>query len=321
MLPAMLSLNKYLAENGRHSLLRTYDQTPHSWYNNMSGKNFWEVLNSTPERIKQFSDGMSLFSAMQPVVAMFPFEESLLPGSSPDRVLAVDVGGGRGMAMLEIRKNCPRLQGELVLQDRPYVLDDIKPEDLPGVTKMPHDFFDEQPVKNAQIYYIRRVLHDWQDEDVVKILKAIVPAMGPDSRIIISDTTLPEPSTPTNAHAVWMDLMMMSIGGKERTKNDWQRLADMSGLRLVEIWQEPEKTGNLCVVEYVLPNIPVAAVTNGLSFGVNDKEMNTPTAEATTEDVVPIPAGDLDGTAGQREVDWDERTVVGDRGQSVEPGS
>ena len=317
MLPPMLATNRYLAQHGRHSILHTYTETPHSWYNNMSGKNFWEVLTSTPERINQFIGGLSMWAALHPVVAMFPFEEQLIVGNSPDRPLAVDIGGGRGIAMLELRKGCPNLKGELILQDQDYVLDEIKSEDLPGVTKMSHDFFKEQPVKNAQIYYIRRVMHDWQDEDCARILKAVMPAMAKDSRILISDMALPEPSTTNDAHAMWLDLMMLEIGGKERRGGDWQYLADLSGLKLVKIWQEPEKTGPLCVVEYVLPDVEDEAMANGTA----DKEMSTPKAEPVAADLAPTTEMGLDGTTEQREVDWDERTVVGDRGQSVQPAA
>lgn len=126
--------------------------------------------------------------------------------------------------MLELRKNCPHLKGDLILQDRPYVLDEVAEGDIPGVTKMAHDFFTPQPVKNAQMYYIRRVMHDWQDADAVRILENVVPAMAPDSRVIVSDMALPEPVTERDAGAIWLDIMMLVIGGKERTVRDWEVL-------------------------------------------------------------------------------------------------
>lgn len=323
MAPAMYRLNHYLGRFGSHSLLDTYTETPHSWFYDMVGKNFWEVLNSSHGRIENFIRGLALFDALHPVVAMFPFEEILQKGNSPDRPLMVDVGGGRGLALLEMRKACPSLQGELVLQDRPVVVDDIKPEDLPGVTKMAHNFFEQQPVKNAQIYYIRRVMHDWQDKDAARIMKAIVPAMAKDSRIIISDMAIPEPVTPRDTGAIWLDLMMLTIGGKERTARDWTNLAGLSGLKLMRVWQEPEKFGPLCVVEYMLPDINETQMitdeitpdmTNGTS--VSQDEMATPklsAADAATCSTTSLEAMD------PKDVDWEERTVVGDREQSLEP--
>ncbi len=171
---------------------------------------------SGPGRVERFSRGLSLFEAFHAVIGVYPFEEQLQAGNSPDRPFIVDIGGGRGQAMLEMRKRLPSLQGRMILQDRKEVLDSIPDDELPGVEKMEHDFFTEQPVKHAQIYYIRRVFHDWQDEEAEKILQAIVPAMAPDSRILLSDMALPERVGPEDTSAVWLDLMMMMIGGKER---------------------------------------------------------------------------------------------------------
>jgi len=247
----MMLFHRYLREFGNKNV-HAYTETPHSWYNQMLGKNFWQVLESSPERVATFNKCLQLFASIHTVVALFPFETALKEGNKPDRPLLVDIGGGNGQAVMEIRKGCPTLQGDLVLQDRPDVIDSIKAEDLPGITKMAHDFFTEQPVKNAQVYYIRRVMHDWQDEDAAKIMKAIMPAMAPDSRILISDMKIPEPASLRDAAAVWLDVMVMAIGGKERTRRDWDTLAELTGLKLVKIWQEPETYGTLCIVEYML---------------------------------------------------------------------
>lgn len=316
-MPAMYRLNHYLEHFGNHSLLDTYIETPHSWFYGMIGKNFWEVMNSSHDRIENFIRGLALFDSLHPVVAMFPFEKILRNGSNPKRPLMVDIGGGRGLALLEMRKGCPSLSGDLILQDRPCVLEDISYDDLPGVTKMAHDFFQEQPVHNAQVYYIRRVMHDWQDNDAARILKAIIPAMGPDSRILISDMAIPEPVTSRDAGAIWLDLMMMSIGGKERTIRDWQYLAVLSGLKLVKVWQEPEKFGPLCVVEYMLPDADhTPSLGRAMVDGAADEN------EITTPKLGPNDGGsfieyDLDSPES-RDVDWEERTVVADREQSME---
>ena len=254
MMPSINRLNRYIEQYGAKDVTG-YTTTPHSWYDGRVGKNFWEVLSSDESgaRLQRFSRGLSLFAAMHPVVGMFPFSELLAHGNSADRPLCVDIGGGRGAAMLELKNACPELTGEVILQDRAAVLDDIPEKELPGITKMAHDFFTEQPVKNSQVYYIRRVMHDWQDADAAKILQRIVPAMAEDTRVLISDMCMPDPVGLQDAGAIWMDLMMLTIGGKERTHKDWEILAEMSGLKLVKIWQELEKYGPLCVVEYTLP--------------------------------------------------------------------
>jgi O-methyltransferase domain len=252
MLPAISRFHAYTRNFGKKDILN-YTDTPHSWANNKLGMTFWEVLNSDPHRVQEFARGLSLFDAIHPVVGIYPFEEQHAAGNSPHRTLAVDIGGGRGLAMLELRTHCPGLKGNLILEDRQEVLNAISVEELPGVEKIQHDFFSPQPVKGAQIYYIRRVFHDWLDEEARKILTSIVPAMAPDSRILISDMALPEPITFQDAHAVWLDLMMLTIGGKERTKKDWESLVESAGLKLVKFWQKPEYAP-LVVVECALPD-------------------------------------------------------------------
>lgn len=50
---------------------------------------------------------------------------------------------------------------------------------------VPHDFFEDNPVKNADVYWLRYIIHDWSDDYCVRILKAIKSAMGPRSRLLI----------------------------------------------------------------------------------------------------------------------------------------
>jgi hypothetical protein len=82
-----------------------------------------------------------------------------------------------------------------VLQDRAPALEQAQTEVWPRenaqaledkrIQFVPHNFFDENPVKNADVYWLRYILHDWSDDYCVQILSAIKPAMGPRSRILI----------------------------------------------------------------------------------------------------------------------------------------
>lgn len=55
-----------------------------------------------------------------------------------------------------------------------------------------HNFFEEQPVC-AEFYILRHVLHDWQDEDCITILKALLPALEPGAKVFVSEAILPDP--------------------------------------------------------------------------------------------------------------------------------
>jgi predicted O-methyltransferase YrrM len=58
-----------------------------------------------------------------------------------------------------------------------------------------HDFFTTQPVKGADVYFFRLIFHDWEDEDCLKILHNLTPALKRGARVLICDFVLPEPNT------------------------------------------------------------------------------------------------------------------------------
>lgn len=99
-----------------------------------------------------FNKAMMQQEASLPTLGMFPFtslKEEV--EAEPDRALVVDIGGGRGQSLLLIQKEIAGTFGKgskMVLQDRPQVLDTIPQELLPGIEKMPYDFYTEQPVKS-----------------------------------------------------------------------------------------------------------------------------------------------------------------------------
>lgn len=107
----------------------------------------------------------------------------------------VDVGGSQGAYSIPIVQKFPELS--CVVQDLPNVVSGAGksvPSELTEKVKfMDHDFFQEQPVKNADAYLLRHVLHDWSDKYAILILRALVPALKKGARVIINELILPEP--------------------------------------------------------------------------------------------------------------------------------
>lgn len=59
---------------------------------------------------------------------------------------------------------------------------------------MTHDFLlEDQPVKGADVYFFRWILHNWSDKYCVKILRGLIPALKPGAKIILNDNVLPQP--------------------------------------------------------------------------------------------------------------------------------
>lgn len=95
---------------------------------------------------------------------------------------------------------------------------------------------------------MRRLLHDFYNPVCVEILKNVVPAMGPDSRMIICDMLVPEKVEVWGPHELyWLDWSLMCLGGKEKTLAEFKDILDQAGLELVQIY--PSGMGATAMVE------------------------------------------------------------------------
>jgi demethylsterigmatocystin 6-O-methyltransferase len=192
----------------------------------------FEWMASQPGHAKALGFAMQLQRGSS-WIDTFPIEEALgeFP-TSPDMVLFVDVGGGFGQQAGAFKEKFSALAGRVVVQDIPVTLSSAKPID--GIEFVAHDFFLPQPVKGAKIYYLRRILHDWTDDDCVKILKNIVPAMDPYSRLIVDEVVMPDIGV--SWQTAYMDLTMMScLGGMERTRAEYAELLNKAGLVIDQV--------------------------------------------------------------------------------------
>lgn len=184
----------------------------------------------------------------------------------------------------ELATRYPKLQ--FVVQDRPVILEKAKEfwtSSLPDavvnnrVRFHPHNFFEEQSVKGADIYILRHIMyvtlrrshpstiylraycsstnrHDWADDECVTILRSLREAMGPESLILVADNVMqttagsphlkPAPAPlPANygfAHtfANMHDLLMFSMfNGGERTVGGFESLAVRAGLKVTRVWE------------------------------------------------------------------------------------
>ncbi|KAJ5960189.1 O-methyltransferase family 2 [Penicillium vulpinum] len=160
-----------------------------------------------------------------------PFKPSSTAPKPSEKPFFVDVGGGHGHQCIELGKKHPNLLGHLVLQDLPEAVEHLPP--INGVRAEAYDFFQPQPIIGAKFYYLRRIIHDWPDDRAAKILGNVRAAMSPDSRVLIDDAVLPD--TGANWQSAVADLAMMTFGGKERTKHQWESLAESAGLRVEQI--------------------------------------------------------------------------------------
>ena len=91
------------------------------------------------------------------------------------------------------------------------------------------DFFSSVPA-GADAYILRHILHDWDDPEAIVILRTCPEAMDPAGKILVVDMVIPPADKPSCGK--WLDLMMLLIAGRERTKEEYSRLFSAAGLRM-----------------------------------------------------------------------------------------
>ena len=202
---------------------------------------FFAWLDQNPPYLEKFNSYMAAYRAGKPSwvdPGFYPVSDQLVSGFEPDvsgDVLLVDVGGGLGHDLRELKEKHPSLPGKLILQDREEVISTITTAGAPFEAQT-HDFFTPQPVQHARAYYLHSVLHDWGDEDCVRILSNLKPAMKRGySKLLINEIIVP------GEGATWpitsMDQLVFVLGAmRERTEKDWERILGEAGFKVTKVW-------------------------------------------------------------------------------------
>jgi hypothetical protein len=102
------------------------------------------------------------------------------------------------------------------------------------------DFFERVP-PGGDVCTLRQIIHDWDDERAIAILRNCAQALAPGGRVAVIEQVLP--SGPGAGRAASLDMtMMIMTGGHERTADEFARLFNAAGLRLTRIF--PTQAGS-----------------------------------------------------------------------------
>ncbi|EUC41662.1 hypothetical protein COCMIDRAFT_8664 [Bipolaris oryzae ATCC 44560] len=212
---------------------------------------FYQALASDPERARRFGEGMSFFTTGEGFSL-----RHLTDGYSWNSIASgtvVDMGGSHGDAAFALTRRYPNLH--LVVQDLPEVIANSKEQEGLNVKFMAHNFFEQQPVKDADVYYYRWTLHNWSDKYCLKALRALTPALKKGARLLIVDTVMPPPGTlPNNLERKLrgIDLTMLEIGNaKERSLDEWKAILQAADARFKFRNMHHPQGSNLAIVEAV----------------------------------------------------------------------
>ena len=156
-----------------------------------TSRGLYDELRHYPEREQRWTSAMSAIALEND----FDFILESFDWHSYPNASIVDVGGGCGTISQGLALRLPGRK--FIVQDSDETLRHsvIVPDVEDRVSFMAHDFFHEQPVRGAEIYYFRNIFHNWPDEDCIRILRNLIPALKPGAHIIIDDFGLQEPLT------------------------------------------------------------------------------------------------------------------------------
>lgn len=192
-------------------------RTGRAAYQALFGRTFWEDLAADPQRGAAFD---RLLASKPP-----GFVTEVATGYTWPGTRVVDVGGGSGGHLIAVLATRPDLRGALV--ERPATAEaarvNLARAGLADRTEViPGDFFAGLPA--GDVYLLVNILHDWNDEDALRILRRCADAGGPGARMLIVERL----DAPEDYDASAMDLLMLVMfGGRQRTLDDFRGMAEM----------------------------------------------------------------------------------------------
>lgn len=229
------SMRAWAIFSGEPFYLQAWEQIVHTI---QTGQPAWEHVHKMPifEYIGQHPEAAQIFDQAM---------TSLSAGEAPAIVEAydfvgirklADIGGGQGLMLRTILRSHPKMAG--VLFDRPDALQGtqellVQEELAHRCEVVPGDFFQSVP-QGADAYLLKYVIHDWDDERSVAILRNCRRAMTNDARLLLVETVVPRPG---EAHfAKLQDLEMLVVAGsQERTVDEYSHLLERAGFTLIRV--------------------------------------------------------------------------------------
>ena len=240
---ALNEVSRELLENPGLSLDGIGGRMAHAWgtllsavrtgrpaYHEAFGRGFWEDLDAHPDIAASFD------ALMGPPGHGVPDPHVLVDPADWGSVrTVVDVGGGTGALLAEILRTWPQVRGTLV--DLPRTV--ARSGELfqaagvaDRVTTVGQSFFDPLP-GGGDLYLLKGVLHDWPDRDATAILRRCAEAARPSGRVVAFMGAGPgEEASPEL-------LMMVLVGGRGRTLDEFRTMAREAGLEVSAVGRQP----------------------------------------------------------------------------------
>jgi len=210
-------------------------QTGESAFEHLHEMSFFEYAQQNPATAETFDRAMTENSAKQAkaVLANYSFAEAKT---------VVDVGGGAGILIAAILRNNPHLKGMLlelpqVIKKAPPVLKNAGASDRCQLIE--GDFFTSIPF-GGDLYLLKHVIHDWDDEKAIAILRNCRRAMGQKGKLLVIERVIHPGNEPAFGKLLDLQMLIMTSGGRERTEEEFRELFKTAGFELTKITPTPE---------------------------------------------------------------------------------
>jgi hypothetical protein len=202
------------------------------------GQRIFDYIPRNPAYAEVFNYAMSSYSATHTRLVL-----EALKGYDFSGIRTIcDIGGGHGHLLCNLLVEHLNLEGKVLELEST-----IKNKELLWAEKMgligrceylAGDMFREVP--RADAYIMKMILHDWSDEECVKILSNIQKAAPNGARVLVVEHVVPGPETPHFAKLFDIH-MMCALTGRERTEEEYADLLHKAGLEYVKTHYPPSR--------------------------------------------------------------------------------
>lgn len=191
------------------------------------GMPLFDYLEKHPEASQLYDEGVDVFTEAQ--ARTLADDEAFA-----ETTQVVDVGGGRGTVLVELLARWPELRG--VLYDLEHVVASPHPalleEPLAERCDLVAGDFQASVPAGADCYVIKHVLHNWDDEAAVSLLKHCAEAMAPGGRVLVVEGLLLAGGMRDRTRLLDLEMLVIMGGGRERRKPEFRALFHQAGLKL-----------------------------------------------------------------------------------------
>lgn len=204
----------------------------------------WEYYTKNPEAGANLAKAMAGMSGavLKAIIEVYDFK--------PYKKIT-DIGGGNGALLFTVLDAAPDSFG--IVFDQPYVVEQtvnlIPIEMKHRCMTMGGSFFEELPA-DQDLYMTKWVIHDWNDEESIRILKNIHKVMPSGGKLLIIDSVIPDDSQNKPHAGKLLDINIMAMTtGKERTLNEFKYLIEQSGLTFKRLIQTDTEISSIVECE------------------------------------------------------------------------